>query len=123
MKRKHYSIDQLSTETARKAQAEAAAMQSALKKLRGNLNNVRRNFSAPTVRSKRTWTKRKVTTLSPILRAQAGIFDDFLSSSLLDALGGTSSGGWSAFEDKIYMSEAQTAGRTLAELLTGQRIR
>jgi len=58
MSRRRASIDQLSSETRRTAQSEAALLQAELRKLRGRLANRNALGSHPTVRSKRTYTKK-----------------------------------------------------------------
>ncbi len=58
MRRKRFSINQLSAETRRRAQSEAALLQAEIRKLRGGLSNIDALGSHPTVRGKRTYTKK-----------------------------------------------------------------
>lgn len=93
MKKKHYSVAQLSSETARRAQTEAAIAQSKLKKQRGDLENMRLSAASPKIKSKRTWTKKST---------EESLFGLELGS---------------------FGSLAQQAGRWLTSLMRGQRIR
>lgn len=93
MKKKHYSIAQLSSETARRAQTEAAIAQRKLKKERGDLTNLRLSAASPKIKSKRTWTKK----------------------TMEESFFGLEFGSFGSF--------AQEAGRWLASLMRGQRIR
>jgi len=96
MRKKQYSIDRLSTASARKAQAEAAFMQSEIKKLRASLLNMGRGVNVPVIRARRTWTKRTK------------------SASVLTDIFGTTSG---------YTSTSQTASQLLESFTDAQKIR
>jgi len=108
MKKKTYSIDQLATETVRKAQSEAATLQSDLKKLRTSLRNMDRLPQTPKIKAKRTRTKK--------LTSTANVFGIDLDS--LGLLGMESLLG-----DVDLLSVGQQASRNLTRMLLGQRIR
>jgi len=123
MAKKHYSIDQLSTATSRRAQSEAAMMQSELKKLRASLLNMNRGIRAPKIKTKRTWTKRE--TDSSFLTELFGngssgssggfSFSFSESSSFFDLENSSQKGG--------YASNAQNANRVSESFSMSMRIR
>ena len=108
MKKKTYSIDQLATETVRKAQSEAAAVESELKKLRASLRNMDRLPQTPKITSKRTWTKKSTSTANVL-----GIDLDSLGLLVIQSLLG----------ETDLLSAGQQASLNLTLTLLGQRIR
>jgi hypothetical protein len=89
MRNKSYSIDQLSTETSRRAHAQSALMRAELRKLRASLRNIDGSARQPVIRPQRTWTKK--TTSDGLLGGLAGLsmaalFGESLSGNV--ALGG-----------------------------------
>ncbi|MFA4994217.1 MAG: hypothetical protein WC521_02810 [Bdellovibrionales bacterium] len=134
MTKKHSSIDQLSSASSRRAQSEAAMLQSDLKKLRTSLLNMDRGVRSPKIKAKRTWTKASYSIMSPLLRAQAQILGNLIGGAIKsewgdDQTSSGSSGGSGSTDDtpaylkSAYLSESQLAGSLLANLITGQRIR
>ena len=107
---KRYSIDQLSTATTRQAQGEMAIMQRDLKKLRDSLSNGSWTIKEPAILSSRKKTK-KTTRSSPLFGLS---IDSIAGLAAGDILGEAGSG---------FGSAAQKAGRVLALLASGQRIR
>jgi hypothetical protein len=109
MTRKNFSIDQLSTATSRRAQSDAAFLQSDLKKLRTSISNMGRMPRHPVVRSTRKKTK-KTTSVPSVFGVSLDSIGNIATDSFL--LGETG-----------LSSATQQAGRTLALLIQGQRIR
>ncbi|MDD3029976.1 MAG: hypothetical protein PHS57_06835 [Alphaproteobacteria bacterium] len=101
---KHYSIDQLSTETARRAQNEAAQLERRQKKLRDTIADTGLSITTPVVKTRRSHTKKTRSTLNLFGISLAEIFN------LLSGEAGLS-------------SVAQSASESLSLLSSGQRIR
>jgi|GEM_PF-4512867 hypothetical protein len=108
----HHSIDHLSTATSRMAQSEAAMMQSDLKKLRDSIANTSRSIKEPVIKASHKKTKKTTSSLS-LFGLNVDSLASFSAESFLEEAG--LSGG--------YGSAAQNAGRNLAMLALGQRIR
>ncbi|MDD3371768.1 MAG: hypothetical protein PHE27_08105 [Alphaproteobacteria bacterium] len=124
MIRKHYSIDQLATETQRQAQGESAMMQSELKKLRASLANQGGSIRQPIIKTKRTWTKTTTESNGATLTLLAELGLSAIAGQGLESAGGTSLS--SSLLDAVAnggMSRSQSL-RQLAETLSdGLRLR
>jgi hypothetical protein len=135
MHSKTYSIDRLSTATLRQAQNEMAIMQSDLRKLRDSISNMSRSIKEPVIKAKRSVTKRSVSSMSPLLLAEASIVGRLMGSALVDQMsddqtnsssdGSNNNGGSDTpnYLNRFYKSESQLAGNYLVKLILGQRIR
>lgn len=118
MTRKRYSIDQLSTESARRAQNEAAIMQGDLKKLRDSLQSGGLSARSPKIAKKRTWTKKKTSKSfwnGPLGLLISGLDGDDLLEETFDLSGTLNSG--------VALSQAQKSSAWLEILSLGQRAR
>ncbi len=118
MSRKNYSIDQLSTETRRRAQSEMSILRGELCKLRAKLGGVNALGRHPLIKTKRTYTK-KVT---------ESAFDDLGFTDAAD-LGISFSASYSATQTERdgrsngYQSGEQEAARATERYSLGLRLR